>query len=377
MENQDLTTATRLREYIAFMLPWAHGHQLKAIGDYVAAIIEHQTACQAQLARYFGNQEAAVKRLSRLLHNEQLDPRLLADAVLLQAIHQLPRHGKVRLAIDWTIEDNQHLLVVSLIVGRRAVPMYWRAYDAGVLKGRMKRYELAVIRRAVGRVIQAVGKRRVMVTADRGFADVALFSLLNELGMAFIIRVKAGTHVYVQGQWRKLGQLKFRRHERHRSFGALPYCERCPQALWVSKSRARDRNGNWGIWHLVANRPYDARKAAQEYGRRFGCEEGFRDAKWWLGFAKARIAQIKAWSRMFALFAIALLVMTSLGSQLLLAPSRGAPHLLRRVASRRRGRCELGLISAMVSLLKQDKTLYHKLCPHAKLRLEATLANVS
>src|SRR5215831_14445171 len=137
MENQDLTTATRLREYIAFMLPWAHGHQLKAIGDYVAAIIEHQTACQAQLARYFGNQEAAVKRLSRLLHNERLDPRLLADAVLLQAIHQLPRHGKVRLAIDWTIEDNQHLLVVSLIVGRRAVPMYWRAYDASVLKGRI------------------------------------------------------------------------------------------------------------------------------------------------------------------------------------------------------------------------------------------------
>ena len=31
---------TRLREYIAFMLPWAHGHQLKSIADYVAAIIE-------------------------------------------------------------------------------------------------------------------------------------------------------------------------------------------------------------------------------------------------------------------------------------------------------------------------------------------------
>src|SRR5215510_10371434 len=194
MENQDLTTATRLREYIAVMLPWVHGHQLKAIRDYVTAIIEHQTACQAQLARYFGNQEAAVKRLSRLLHNERLDPRLLADAVLLQAIHQLPRHGKVRLAIDWTVEDNQHLLVVSLIVGRRAVPMYWRAYDAGVLKGRMKRYELAVIRRAVGRVIQAVGKRRVMVTADRGFADVALFTLLTDLRVAFVIRVKKSAH---------------------------------------------------------------------------------------------------------------------------------------------------------------------------------------
>jgi len=95
---------TRLRDYIAFLLPWAHGHQLKAIGDFVAAIIEQQTACQAQLARYFGNQEAAVKRLARLLHNERLDPRLLADAVLLQALHQLPSHGKVRLAMDWTIE---------------------------------------------------------------------------------------------------------------------------------------------------------------------------------------------------------------------------------------------------------------------------------
>ena len=68
--------STRLGDYIACMLPWAHGHQLKAIHDYVAAIIEQQTACQAQLARYFGNQEAAVKRLSRLLHNERLDARL-------------------------------------------------------------------------------------------------------------------------------------------------------------------------------------------------------------------------------------------------------------------------------------------------------------
>jgi hypothetical protein len=123
---------TRLRDYIAFLLPWAHGHQLKAIGDFVAAIIEQQTACQAQLARHFGNQEAAVKRLSRLLHNERLDPRLLADAVLLQALHQLPQHGKVRLAMDWTIEADQHVLVVSLVVGRRAVPVYWRAYDATV-----------------------------------------------------------------------------------------------------------------------------------------------------------------------------------------------------------------------------------------------------
>jgi hypothetical protein len=376
MAPQD-SSSTRRRDYIAFLLPWAHGHQLKAIGDFVAAIIEPQTACQAQLARYFGKQEAAVKRVSRLLHHERLEPRQLADAVLLQALHQLPQHGKVRLAIDWTIAADQHVLVVSLVGGRRAVPVSWRAYHAAVLKGRRKRYALAVIRRAVGRVAQAVGTRRVLVTADRGVADVALFTLLSQLGLTFIIRVKAGTQVYFRGQWFNLGQLRLRGHERHRSFGALPYGERCPQRLWVSKSRARDAKGHWGIWHVVSHRSYAAIAAVNEYSRRFGCEEGFRDAQWWRGFAKARMAHIPAWSRMFALFAIALLVMTSLGSKLLWTHGQRAKDLLRRVVSRRRSRCELGLVSAMVSLLQQDKTLYGELCPHVKLKLEATLGNVS
>ena len=216
MRTPDSAT-TRLDDYIMDMLPWAHGHQRKGIRDFVQAIIDQQTGCQAQLARRFGNQEAATKRLSRLLHNERLEPRHLADAVLLQALVQLPAHGPVRLAIDWTIEGQQHLLVVSLIVGRRAVPIYWRAYDATVLKGRMQRYELAVIRRAVTRVIRKVGRRRVRVTADRGFADVALFTLLSDLGVAFVIRVKKSTKICIAGVWHKLDTLRFAANTRRRT----------------------------------------------------------------------------------------------------------------------------------------------------------------
>ena len=135
------SSATRLAEYITALLPWAHGHQQKAITTFVGAILERQTANQAALARQLGNQEAAVKRLSRLIHNPRLDPKGLAAAVLEQALRQLPRAGKVRLALDWTIEGPHHLLVVSLVTGARAVPIYWRAYDEGVLKGRMRRYE--------------------------------------------------------------------------------------------------------------------------------------------------------------------------------------------------------------------------------------------
>src|ERR671937_1032941 len=138
MRSPDSAT-TRLDDYIVDMLPWAHGHQRKGIRDFVRAIIDRQTGCQAQLARRFGNQEAAAKRLSRLLHNERLEPRHLADAVLLQALVQLPAYGPVRLALDWTIEGDQHLLVVSLIVGRRAVPIYWRGYGAPAAEGGKER----------------------------------------------------------------------------------------------------------------------------------------------------------------------------------------------------------------------------------------------
>jgi hypothetical protein len=264
-----------------------------------------------------------------------------------------------------------------LIVGRRAVPIYWRAYNAAVLKGRMQRYELAVIRRAVTRIIRKVGRRRVRVTADRGFADVALFTLLTDLRVAFVIRVKKSTKICIAGVWRQLDTLRFAGNTRRHTLGHLLYCASHPQPLWVPMSRKRDARGKWGLWYLVANRPYTAEQAVAEYAHRPGCEAGFRDAKWWLGFAQARIKQITAWSRLFAFVAIALLVVVSLATRLLLRPGAQASALLRRVASRRRGRCELSLVSAMVSLLQQDQSLYGHLTPRLKLKLEKDLANVS
>ena len=376
MTHQDAET-TRLLDYITEVLPWAHGHQLKGITTFVGAIIEKQTGTQAALARGLGNQEAAVKRLSRLLHNERLAPHRLADAVLAQALRQMPPKGKVRLAIDWTIEGVQHLLVVSLVTGGRAVPIYWRAYDATVLQGRMRRYETAVIRRALTRVQGALGLRRVLVTADRGFADVALVDVLTALGVEFLIRVKGSTKVCIQGHWRKLNTLAFAGNARQRNLGRVAYCESTPHRLWVTKSRARDRHGKWGIWALLSNRPHRAKAAAAEYGRRFGCAQGFRDAKWELGFAQARIQDLHAWSRLLALFALALLVVVSLSILLLVRGGAGAVVLLRRVASRRRGRWDLSVVSAMVSLLQDDKSLFAHLSSRIKLDLEATLANVS
>ncbi|MDQ3259030.1 MAG: transposase [Acidobacteriota bacterium] len=371
------SSTTRLMEYIKEVLPWAHGHQLKAFTTFVAAILDKQTGTQAALARTVGNQEAATKRLSRLMHNERLRPHALADAVLAQALRQLPRTGTVRLAIDWTIEGTQYLLVVSLVTGGRAVPIYWRASDQAVLKGRMRRYEMAVIKRVLRQGRRRIGRRRLRVTADRGFADVALCDLLEVCETIYIIRVKSSTKVYLDGEWRQLQSLRFVSNARQRNVGRVWYCASSPHTLWVGMSRARNAAGEWEVWYLLSNGAARAGQMASEYARRFGCEQGFRDVKRRLGFADARVPQITAWSRFFALFAIALLVLATLGAQLLLGGAGRARELLRRVASRRRGRCELSVVSAILSLLAQDRSLYQHLLGRTKLNLESRLANVS
>ena len=366
-----------IREYIENIAPWAQGHQLNGLTDFVGAILDRQTGNQADLVREMGNQEAAQRRLTRLIHNERLSAHRLADAILAQAILQLPKQGRIHLALDWTIEAEQYLITISLVLRGRAVPIYWRAYTEGVLKGRMRIYEAALLKRVLTRFGQTIDLSRLRLTADRGFADVALMDLLDSYGVLYVIRARASTQVLVQGQWQQLQTLKFFTNSRKRNLGRVQYCKSKPRSVWVSLSRVRNEAGDWEVWQLVSNYRSRAGQMTTDYARRFGCEQGFRDVKRLLGFAEARIADIQAWSRFFALFAIALLILVSLGTALLNLGKQAILQLLRRVASRRRGRWELSLVNAILLLLKTDPTLWRWLCPQTTLDLDVALPNVS
>jgi hypothetical protein len=75
--------------------------------------------------------------------------------------------------------------------------------------------------------------------------------------------------------------------------------------------------------------------------------------------------------------AIGLLIVVEFGMKLLGSGSKEAKEMMRRLASRRKGRWELSLVSTMISLLKEDKGLIEHLSTHTKLNLEAHLPNVS
>jgi hypothetical protein len=330
-----------------------------------------QSCCQAGLARFFDNFEAASKRLSRLIHNARLETEKLAHSHARALVTRLPAQGGVRLALDWTVEDRQHLLVASLSVGRRAVPLYWRAYRDVDLKTRMSLYEREFVRALFTEVLCGVARRRFVLTADRWFADVDLLDLLDELGVSYVIRTKSNYKVRVGAKWLRLDALKWRTNQRRRAWGRVWYAQGDPRHLFLVQARARDKQGRWGIWHLVSNRNLSAHVMAHEYARRFTCEEGFRDAKQLLGFAEARIKCLKAWTRMFTLVAIALAVLTKLGGALLLHTGRDG--WLRQVRSRRAARSELSLVRSVVELLMRDESLWQLLDHERKLDLEGGL----
>jgi hypothetical protein len=369
MTRHSLTT--RLREYISLVLPDAHGHQQKAVADFVLALVSEQTCCQAALARFFDNFEAASKRLSRLLHNARLETEELARSHARALVGKLPLTGPVRLALDWTTEDSQHLLVASVRVGSRALPLYWRSYHDAELKARMSLYEREFVRALFVEVLAGVARHRLILTADRWFADVDLLDLLDEMGVSYVIRTKSNYHVRVDDRWRRLDSLGWRGNQRRRAWGRVWYCEGDPRRVYLCQARARDAKGRWGIWYLLSNRPLSAVRMSHEYARRFTCEEGFRDSKRLLGFAEARIKCLAAWTRMFALVAVALLMLTRMGCALLERADRG--QWLRRVRSRRAAHSELSLVRSVVELLAQDENSWQLLDHHSRLNLEAGL----
>jgi DDE family transposase len=369
MTQHSLTT--RLDHYINTMLPETHARQRNAFRDFVAALLVARTCCQATLARTFANFEAASRRLTRWLHNPRVEPQAQARAHAQAVVAQLPWKGTVRIALDWTTEDQQHLLVASLVVGRRAVPLYWEAYTTGEIKGQQRALEHAFVRQVVEQELSTVARERLLLTADRGFCQGELLALLTRLQVPFVLRLPAHVTVCLDQQWQKLGSLLLKGTTRRRALGRLWCLRSNPQPCWVAQARARNKKGRWEYWHLVSNRPLSALTMAHEYARRFSCEEGFRDAKRELGFAAARITEIQAWARMFALVAAAVLILTQLGTHLLRHPQR--QMWLRHVRSRRRARSELSVIAVVCHLLDHVTVLWTLLTPHTKLNLEAAL----
>ena len=73
----------------------------------------------------------------------------------------------------------------------------------------------------------------------------------------------------------------------------------------------------------------------------------------------------------------AMLVLSSVESEILLKDEKQGAEKMREVASRRKGGWDISLITATIKLLKKNKSLYNCLSPFIKLNLCNTCQNVS
>ena len=264
MLKKKIICPTSLADYSKDMAGHLHGHQIKGIAAFVFAIIEQRTAVQAGLAAVFGNQEAASKRIARLLQNPRLAPQELSEIVFAQTLKQLPKVGKIRLAFDWTIENKQYLLVISLVRNGRAIPLFWRGYEEKRLLGKMKWLERALLKRVLKRIKEKVGKRRIILTADRGFACVETFRLLKREKIAFVIRVKCSTLIWLKGAWKSLKTIALQTDGEQQKIGKVRYCRSDEESLEMAVSCLKATDEGKDRWYLVSNMKWSAEKMVAE-----------------------------------------------------------------------------------------------------------------
>ncbi len=298
----------------------------------------------------------AVKQVDRLIGNEGIDA---VELQKLWASKAIAGDQELFVNMDWTEfdRDGHSMLVLSLQTAHgRSVPLLWQTVLKKSLKGRQTGYENDLLRRLREIVPQDV---EVVVVADRGFEDHALFAWLEEeLGFGYIIRVRAAlTVANDKGESRRAGDWVG-------SGGRMRTLKNVSVSLhgtWVPLFVAVKDKGMKDAWCLVASDVrWKGSMVKARYGKRFTCEETFRDIKdlrFGMGMKWNRVSKPERRDRLMLLATLAQALLTLLGEA---GEAVGLDRLLKTNTSSKR----------TLSLLRQGLRWYQLMpnMPEARLR---------
>lgn len=254
-----------------------------------------------------------VKQTDRFLSNRNIDPDSLSP---LWVRFVLADRKKVFINLDWTEfdKDDHTMLVASVQTDHgRSTPLMWKTVQKSMLLGQRNNHEdelLQRLRAAIPRTVE------VIIVADRGFGDRKLFAfLLEDLQFGYIIRFKANIMVANEkdetkkaGEW--LGPKgHLRRLPNARITGEE---QRVPLVIVVQDKDMKD------IWCIATTEQALTGKAIKtHYGKRFSCEEMFRDIKdirFGLGLSWTHIRDPHRRDAMFLLAVLAFALLVLLGA---------------------------------------------------------------
>ena len=221
------------------------------------------------------NPKHATKQVDRLLSNAGID---LEGFFANWVSFVLAQRPEALLSLDWTEFDaeDQSTICLSLVTSHgRATPLMWKTVVKSKLKKRRNDHEDALL--ALFAELRPSTLKQATVLADRGFGDQKLYAFLTELKLDFIIRFRGVVKVEVaSGECRTAKQwLPKSTRPRHLSNPLLTADKTQVAAVVCVKAK-----GMKDPWFLASSRAdLTGAQLVKCYGRRFTCEENFRDTK--------------------------------------------------------------------------------------------------
>jgi hypothetical protein len=299
--------------------------RLRNLTLLVLGLIHGESGCLSAIVRAWPSGPVRhthrLKRLHRFLNNRGLDVAAVSAQVAQVAWSHRPggqRTTLLPIAIDWTKVRQFPVLWAAMPRRRRAVPLAHGVYHPDRLRHSQNKLERGLCALVASWV---PAELTPLFLADRGFGRTEFVRWLQRHGFAFVVRLRADTHVQHRGQRGQLGQfdtiegapillknVRYRVKER-------------PVTVHIVVSRLGD-----SVWYLGTTFT-DPRQAVSWYKKRFWIEEMFRDMKSRLGLRQAAVTHEQRLYRLLLGYQLAHFILWLVG---LRVPKRWQRHFSSR-----------------------------------------------
>jgi len=296
-----------------------HAKRVQSLVGGVQGVLEKGSMSVSAIGKGYaawndGDPKHGIKQMDRMLSNAGIElDELFASWIPFVVGEQ----QSLMVALDWTEfdRDRQSTLAATVVSGTddgRSRLLIWETFQAYELSdgGRIDAEDalLLTLREHLPADLN------VVILADRGFADSAMYTMLADWGWDFVIRFRGNIEVtdaagksqpaadwlYPTGRARKLANVSITR-------------QRIPVGAVVC---VHDRKMKAGWFLATSLSDEKASEIVKRYGRRFTIEETFRDLKdprYGLGLHGCRVRRPDRRDRLILLFAITHAMLTLLG----------------------------------------------------------------
>lgn len=191
----------RWSAFLQNLLPSTHLYRVVALAAFSSALAQARHCHLSRICAYVPGKvhpASVLRRLKRLLHNENLDVEAVCDEMAAWLVRWNVPTARLLLLLDETPHANTWRVVkVSLCYGRRALPLVWQT-DA--LVGRkQKEAVFTVVQGALKLVARYCPRAQVVLLADRGLCWPALMDFCQRSGWHYVLRAQGHTRFVPRG----------------------------------------------------------------------------------------------------------------------------------------------------------------------------------